>query len=84
MLAQCGAGRSGVTFTLKPASGSGQSASLTTDDGGVASGGVPAGTYGLEEVGGGWCLADSSAFDTNAHLVVAGDDVAVAIYNCGT
>jgi len=30
-----------------------------------------------------WCLADSTAFDQNAALVVGSDPVAVAIYNCG-
>lgn len=79
---QCTAAGAGIQFTLTP-NGAGKALTLTTDDSGVAKSPAAQGTYRLEELGTNWCLADSSAFDENAALVVGSDPVDVAIYNCG-
>ena len=72
-----------MQFTLQPAGGAGQAATLTTDSAGVATGQVPPGTYTLEELDANWCLADSTAFDANGALIAASDAIEVAIYNFG-
>jgi len=84
VLSQCTPAASGIEFSLTPSGGSGGKAiTLKTDASGIAAGNAQAGTYQLAEVGSAWCLADSKAFDANAHLTVGSDAVNVSIYNCG-
>ncbi|MGH2549218.1 MAG: hypothetical protein ACRDHN_07500, partial [Thermomicrobiales bacterium] len=80
---QCSPASSGTQFTLIPNGDNGEEVTLTTDNSGVASGAVSPGTYEVEQLGHDECFADSTAFDANGDLIVAGEAVDVTLYNCG-
>ncbi len=83
--ASCEPYTEGIELTLSPANGTNEPVSETTDEQGLATFTVPAGTYLLEEEGGiEWCFAVSEAFDADGNLVLdAGTEVEITIYNCG-
>jgi hypothetical protein len=74
----------GISIRLNPADGNGDPVTKTTDENGVATFDVPAGTYTVQEPTGiDMCDADSDAFDADGNVVVGAEPVEVVIYNCG-
>lgn len=79
----CKPAPAGIAFALAPRDGSGKPVMAITEKNGVATVQLPPGTYSIGMIEGSFCFAESDAFAADGSLVVADQDIAITIYNCG-